>query len=274
MTKALGWVGIGIVFLVGCGGSGSKSMGTGGSSGGGAGGTGGMGGAGGSAVTIGNFAQRYAEALCAKNFTCCSGSDLTGKTQSQCVMDNAGVISLLTTEINASQAMGRASYDVAASSSCIDALNAMTCDQFRMGIDGNIAACMSFVVAKVPLGGACTQPYECTTGNCEGADTSSPPVDGMCAAAPALAALGSSCAAAACVDGAYCDSTSTCANKKAAGETCTSDSECVNSCNTTTGMCSCYAGCMVVEAVSTGGTVLSALLLGAGVVFARRRRRR
>src|SRR4029079_16143684 len=165
--------------MCGWGRSAAKSRGTGGASGGGAGGSGGMGGAGGSAVTIGNFAQRYAEALCAKNFTYCSGSDLTGKTQSQCVVHTAGGISPLTTESNASQAMCRASYDVAASSSCIDALNAMTCDQFRMGIDGNIAACMSFVVAKVPLGGACTQPYECTTGNCEGADTSSPPVDGM-----------------------------------------------------------------------------------------------
>jgi len=46
MTKALGWVGIGIVFLVGCSSSGSKSMGTGGTSGGGSGGggSGGMGG--------------------------------------------------------------------------------------------------------------------------------------------------------------------------------------------------------------------------------------
>ncbi|HEY5448172.1 MAG TPA: hypothetical protein VIQ54_05445 [Polyangia bacterium] len=269
MTKTLGRVGIGIVFLVGCSSSGSKSMGTGGTSGGG---TGGMGGAGGSAVTIGNFAQRYAEALCTKNFTCCSGSDLTDHTMSQCLMDNAGVISVLTAQIDASQAQGRATYDVAASASCIDALNAMTCDEFKQGIDANADACMSFVVAKVAMGGACAQGYECTTNNCVGASTD-PAVDGTCAAAPTLAAIGTSCAASDCVDGAYCDSASICRKKKAGGEACTLADECVNSCNTATGLCSCYAGCAVVDAVSTGGTVLSMLLLSAGVVFACRRRR-
>jgi len=125
------------------------------------------------------------------------------------------------------------------------------------------------------MGGACTQSYECTTGNCQGADTSAtPPVDGMCAAAPALAAIGQSCAALECVDGAYCDSTDVCQTKKGAGATCTSDSECTNSCNTSTGTCSCYAGCMVVEAPTARGTLLSGSLLGLALVLARVRRRR
>jgi MYXO-CTERM domain-containing protein len=244
----LWWVGI--VLVIGCGG-------------------------GSSSVSIQNFPQQYAETLCAKNFQCCSSSELTGKTQSQCVTDNQSVISFLIAEINASQAQGRVSYDPKASGTCIDSLKAMTCDQFKQGIGGNMAACMAFIMPKVSQGGACTQPFECTTGNCVGADTSTDPaVDGMCAAAPTLAAIGTSCATALCVDGAYCDSTSTCVARKAAGEACTSDDECVNTCDTTSQTCSCYSGCQVAAAPTPATTALSALLLGMGLVVSRARRRR
>jgi hypothetical protein len=247
--KKLGWVGI--VLLVGCGG-------------------------GSSSVSIQNFPQKYAETLCAKNFQCCGASELTGKTQSQCVTDNQSAISFLIAEINASQAQGRVSYDPNASGTCIDSLKAMTCDEFKQGIGGNMSACMAFIMPKVALGGACTQPFECTTGNCEGSDVSvDPPVDGMCAAAPTLAALGTSCATTSCVSGAYCDSTTTtCVARKAAGETCTSDNECLNTCDTASGTCSCYSGCHVGAPTTPATTALSALLLGAGFVVSRARRRR
>jgi hypothetical protein len=251
--QKLGWVGSSLlVGLVGCGG-----------------------GSGSSSVTIENFAQKYAEAMCAKNFQCCDASELTGKTQSECVTSNSSVISLLTAEINASQTQGRVSYSASASGMCVDSLKAMTCDEFKQGIGGNMAACMAFIMPKVAMGGACTQSFECTTNNCVGADTSTdPPTDGMCAAALTLAAIGTSCATTECVDGAYCDATSTCQKLKGAGEACTMDSECINSCNTTTNTCSCYAGCQVAEAVTPASAVLSALLLGAGLVVSRARRRR
>ena len=84
----------------------------------------------------------------------------------------------------------------------------MTCDQFKQqGVAGNMSACMAFVMPKVAQGGACTQDFECTTGNCEGDEhVGDPLVDGMCAAAPVTVAIGQSCAANECVDGAYCDS--------------------------------------------------------------------
>jgi len=250
--KKLGWVGIGIVLLVGCGGGGSSS------------------------VTIDNFAQKYAEALCEKNFTCCDQAELTGKTQSQCVSDNSAVLSLLISEIKSSQAQNRASYSATASGMCVDSLKAMSCDEFKQGSQANMAACMALIMPKVAMGGACTQAYECVTGNCEGADsTTTPPTEGTCAAAPTVVNVGNSCASFPCADGAYCDSaTVTCQPLKGAGEACMSDSECLNSCNTTTNTCSCYAGCSVVEATTTGGTVLSVLALGAGFVFVRKRRRR
>jgi hypothetical protein len=230
-------------------------------------------GCGGSSVGIEDFPQKYAQTLCKKNFDCCDASELAGKTMSTCVTDNQTVIGILVAEINSSQAQGRASYDAKQSGTCIDSLNAMTCDEFKQGIGGNMAACMAFIMPKVAQGGACTQGFECTTGNCEGAETD-PVVDGMCVAAPVLAGVGQSCAANACADGAYCDATSTCQPVKAAGAACTDDNECVNTCNTTTNTCSCYAGCAVAGPTTTQGTLLSLLLVSAGLVFTRARRRR
>src|SRR6185436_16651837 len=133
--KKLGWVGIGIVLLVGCGGGGSSS------------------------VTIDNFAQKYAEALCEKNFTCCDQAELTGKTQSQCVSDNQAAFSFLISSIKSSQTQNRASYSATASGMCVDSLKAMSCDEFKQGSQANMAACMALIMPKVAMGGACTQAY-------------------------------------------------------------------------------------------------------------------
>jgi hypothetical protein len=230
-------------------------------------------GCGGSSVGIEDFPNKYANALCSKNFECCDASELEGKTKSECVTTNQTLIDLLISEINSSQTQGRVSYDAKQSGTCIDSLNAMTCAEFKQGVGGNMAACMSFIMPKVASGGACTQSFECTTGNCEGASTD-PVVDGMCVAAPVTAAIGQSCAVNECADGAYCDSTDTCQPLKGAGEACTSDNECNNTCNMTTGTCSCYAGCAVAGPTTAQGTVLSLLLVCAGLVLSRTRRRR
>ena len=232
-------------------------------------------GCGGSSVGIEDFPNKYAQALCSKNFECCDASELEGKTKSTCVTDNQQVLTFLIAEINSSQAQGRVSYDAKQSGTCIDSLNAMTCADFKQGVGGNMAACMAFIMPKVAQGGACTQGFECTTGTCDGADTSATPVvEGTCVAAPVTASVGQSCAANECVDSAYCDSTSTCQPVKGAGEACTSDDECTNSCNTTTNTCSCYAGCAIAGPATAGGTLLSLLLVGAGVALTRGRRRR
>jgi MYXO-CTERM domain-containing protein len=223
-------------------------------------------------VSIENFPQKYAEALCSKNFSCCDASELAGKTMSTCVTDNQAVLAILISDINASRTQGRVSYDPGASGTCIDSLKAMTCEEFKQGIGGNTDACMAALTPAVALGGACTQDYECTTNNCEGA-TTNPPADGTCGPAPVLAGVNSSCAANACVDTAYCDSaTTTCQPKKSAGESCTADDQCVNSCNETTGMCSCYAGCSVSDATPASASVLWLGLLGLGFAFIRRPR--
>ena len=176
--------------------------------------------------------------------------------------------------INASQAQGRVSYDAKQSGTCIDSLNAMTCDEFKQGVGGNMAACMAFIMPKVAQGGACTQDYECTTGNCEGA------IDRPARRRHVRGGAGS---------GGHRPvlrgqrlrrrrllrfSTDTCQPLKGAGEACTSDNECINTCNTTTNTCSCYSGCAVAGPTTTQGTLLSLLLVSAGLVFTRTRRRR
>jgi hypothetical protein len=248
--RTLKVIGIGILLLAGCGSDG---------------------------VTIENFAQKYAEAICSKNFQCCGASELADKTMSTCVTNNQLLIGALTASINESKAKGRANYDAAKSGTCIDSLKAMTCDQFKQGISANMAACMAFVTPNVAQGGACTQDYECTTGNCAGADTSvDPPVDGMCGEAITLVPIGGTCGGSgACVDGAYCETaTTTCQPHKAAGTACTSDDECVNECDTATNTCTCYSGCDIGAATTARGTALSVLLLGAGLLVRRSRRRR
>ena len=242
--RTLTWLGIGLLLLAGC--SDNKS-----------------------------FPQKYAQAICSKNFTCCPMSELADKTMSDCLNNNEFAVSAQVGSINESQSKGRATYDAGKTGACVDSLNAMTCDEFRQqGIGGAMEACMSFVTPKVAEGGACTQDYECVSGNCAGEDTSvDPPVDGMCGAPITLAAIGASCTGIECVDGTYCDfATSICTKLKGAGETCTSSTECVNTCDGTTGTCTCYSGCNLANGTTAGGTALSLLLFGAGVAFTRRRR--
>ena len=151
----------------------------------------------------------------------------------------------------------------------------MTCDQFKQGIGSNMAACMAFIMPNVAQGGACTQDFECMTDTCEGAIDRARPSTGCAWRPPVLAAAGQSCAVNALRRRRLLRfATSTCQPLKGAGQTCTSDDECVNTCNTTTGTCSCYAGCAVAAPVTTQGTLLSLLLVGAGLVFTRARRRR
>jgi hypothetical protein len=235
---------------------------------------------GGSSVSLSAFPNAYANAICAQNFKCCSADDISGgnhsHTMSDCVNNNASALMLVSQTLSAAQTAGRVTYDAKQMGMCIDGIKQMSCDQWQKGLtDANQpAACNTAIVAKVSAGGGCTDDLECTGGTCVGADTSvTPPVMGMCVAD---VAIGGACTATSTCAGGFCDTTTnTCVAKKPAGEACTSDNQCTNSCNTTTGKCSCYNGCAVGPGPFTAGGALAVLgfaLMGLTVSIARRRR--
>jgi hypothetical protein len=242
-------------------------------------GCGGSSGSGG--VSIDQFANQLAQALCAQNFKCCDASELTGKTMADCVSTNGLLLGVLTSSISSSQSMGRASYSAPEAGACITAIRGLTCDDWKKGVPvNNQPTCADFITPKVASGGACQQDFECVGGGtCVGADSGSngnPPMDGVCTPADPEAAVGESCATASCASGSYCDpATSTCKVQKGAGETCDPNgfaNECANTCDVNTSKCTCYASCAVAGPFTPRGTLLSLALLGLTLFTARLRR--
>jgi len=236
-----------------------------------------MGCGGGSGVPIDQFGQSYANAICAQNFKCCSSADLMGKTMSDCVNTNGLVFGAAVSTLQTAQSQGRVTYDAAKAGTCISGIRAMSCADWQKGLTeaNSPPSCSAVFVAKVAASGMCTSDQECTSGQyCAGLDASKdPPTPGTCAA---TVAMGGSCAnGETCATDLYCGSTTqTCQPKKAAGTACSTDNECVNSCNIDTQQCSCYSGCAVGGRVSTRSALLSLLLAAAAIAAARLGRRR
>jgi hypothetical protein len=239
-----------------------------------------------SGVPLDQFPDQYAQAMCAQNFACCTAADIMSRTMQDCVDTGSSNLFFLAVAISDAQSGGRASYDGKQMSACIGALKKMSCADWPDSQGANQPpACRAAVTARVADGGACLNDFECTAGRCRGADQSTTPITyGMCTAG---VAVGGSCAnGETCAAGAYCEGTgasASCAAVKRAGEACTQRAQCVNSCNTTTGVCSGYAdaGCAVAGPLSSPGTPLSSVvsclascaLLGLATATARRRRR-
>ena len=237
-------------------------------------------GGGSSGVSLDQFPQQSATTICKQNFTCCDPSELAGKTMADCVNNNQLLTGVLSGSISDAQAKGRASYNAAQMGTCLKEIAGLSCDEWKMGKDPtNRASCTAAITAKVAVGGACQQSFECTSGNCVGAttDDNGNPVDGTCMAAPTAIAVGAACTGVGdtCVQDAYCDSTSqTCKAKKAAGETCASSDECANTCDSATSKCTCYVGCGVAAPATRPGSLLSLAVLGLAIAGVRLRRRK
>jgi hypothetical protein len=223
---------------------------------------------GGSAVTLEQFPDAYAKAVCDQNFKCSTAEDIGDNTKQDC-LDELSAFSLALPELRKSQQKGRSSYDADKAGACISGLSALTCEEWRTGL-AQPAGCAEIFVPKVAVGGACLSDSECIGGTCDGADSfAEPPVDGACKA-EVIVAHGAACAIGdTCPDGDYCDGT--CKAQKAGGEACQSDDECGYSCNPTTMKCSTYAGCNVAP-VTAASTLLSLLGLSLAIGLARRKR--
>jgi MYXO-CTERM domain-containing protein len=228
------------------------------------------------AVPLDQFPGRYAQAFCAQNFKCCSATDIGQHTMQQCTDDTATGLSLIGTLISDGQTRNRVSYDAAKMGMCVAAVAQLSCDDWKKGFTlwtNQPDACKAAVAPKVAVGAACQQDIECTTAHCEGVDSSATPlVDGRCTI---LLAAAASCAGGlSCADGLYCGETSQkCVARKAAGQSCISDDECMNTCNLVSGLCSAYAGCAVGDSSPRLG-LLSLTLVAMAALVRRRTRRR
>jgi hypothetical protein len=223
-----------------------------------------------SGVSLDNFPGAYAQALCAQNFKCCSTADIGSNTMKDCVDTNSSSLQFLAGSISDAQSRGRVRYDKDKMKDCIDAVSKLTCDEWSQGfaMSSQPAICDQAVVAMVGMDGACRADIECVSGNCQGEDAAND-VDGTCASANSTGLACSSTDA--CAPDFYCDLTAhACVLKKSTAATCTSDDECRTRCNTSTGQCSCYAGCSIAGPASPG--LLAPLAVASILLLAMRRR--
>ena len=95
--------------------------------------------------------------------------------------------------------------------------------------DGFYCAADSTCEPAVAVGGACSNSETCQTGAYCNLTTEKCEAD---IAVGVACPMGSQC-----VDSAYCNASSVCANKKSAGEPCTSSEECLGNCDATTNQC-------------------------------------
>jgi len=118
-------------------------------------------------------------------------------------------------------------YDGGAAKDCIDALATTSCNPGDQNSRVTPSSCDDAFTGTIGDGGTCYISDECISKNCDKPSCSMACCAGTCGPAdPAPVAIGQSCEAAPCVDGAYCDATATCAALLPAGSDCQGDSQC------------------------------------------------
>jgi hypothetical protein len=189
-------------------------------------------------VSIDDFPATITDANCGYLFRCCTDAEIMTEfmgvtvgngsagitTELQCEQYESGLIDAFSLPyLKQSIAAGRASYDGSVVASCASALDALACG--GMSSLEQDPACKGYIVPLVADDGACTQNYECTSGNCEGATDGS---DGMCAPIPEL---GSACDLV-CDAGLYCgvdhSLNNVCMAQGGVGSACTNDGQCTS----------------------------------------------
>lgn len=185
---------LGAAFLFGCGGGGS--------------------------VKVENLGDAVADSACDRLERCGA------------IADHATCVAIYKTLINEDNIIagvnaGLITYDGGKAQECLDALSGASCDPSAMDERVLPQACTDAIKGTVADGGACKNSDECKSGSCELTTCTMACCPGTCnPTPPAKVAIGQSCSAAPCVDGAFCNSSTVCAALLAAGQSCTSDDEC------------------------------------------------
>jgi hypothetical protein len=125
-------------------------------------------------------------------------------------------------------------YDAEAARRCIDLFSSLiTCELTVTGerFRDLERTCAAAFIGTVADGDSCTEDEQCAgfLADCETESCPDQCCAGVCATPPELAdaEIGESCAAAPCVNGAYCDETQVCAQRIAIGDACTEFDSCV-----------------------------------------------
>jgi hypothetical protein len=175
---------------------------------------------GGGSVAVDNLADAVANSACDRLVRCGA------------VADHATCVALYRTLVNednliAGVKAGMIKYDGGKAQECLDALAGASCDPSAQDERVEPPACKDAIKGTVADGGACKNSAECVSNSCNIPSCSMACCAGTCnPTAPAAVAIGQSCAAAPCVDGAYCDATQKCVALLSANASCTSDDQC------------------------------------------------
>lgn len=148
-------------------------------------------------------------------------------------------------ELQADVANGTVKYDGEKAQSCLDALGGSSCDVSQKDNRVTPQDCIDAIKGTVADGGSCKNDGQCISQSCNvPTNCGQACCAGTCDPTPPKAvAIGQSCATAPCVDGAYCDTSATCAALVASGAACTGDDMCAYGtvCAGATGSTTCVA---------------------------------
>jgi hypothetical protein len=181
-------------------------------------------------ISIDQFPSRYADAACANVVTCKKAPDVA--TCKASIQIQTRAFETLVAKVKAKTIK----YDASKASACISFIESASCS-FTGFHSQPVDPCPTVFTGTVAAGGACIINEECGSNSpdCTQTDSTCDPTTTCCAgtcggsATPPLAALGSDCTNADCVDTAYCDSTKKCAAPIAMpGAACTEIDACAN----------------------------------------------
>jgi hypothetical protein len=176
-------------------------------------------------VGLDQLAAEYARVVCAKDFACCTQSDLKGKTLASCEQNITSVFQTVVQSIADGVGRGRTIYYPERASQCLQAIGAVSCQAWPMDPVTQLPAiCENAIEPQVTSGGPCRSAAECVSRLCTGASSSA---DGACLP---KAVSGEGCVQIigqnSCERELYCDSTNKCSPTKVDGTSCTGNREC------------------------------------------------
>jgi hypothetical protein len=192
-------------------------------------------------IPVDQTATRIANTICPKAWMCCTADQLStnsaaGTSEQDCITQTTDSYKNQLSALQFSIDQKRASYQSSKLDACL--MTIQTSDCATLDVTNHVAGipgCESFTTPLVPLGGACSQDYECINGWCN-VPTGSTNGEGACAS---FVGAGQSCAAAggpSCGPNAVCDVEGTpndssddlCAAVSDIGGSCADDLQCTS----------------------------------------------